>query len=460
MKKIKVFLMSVLAMFSVLMTACSDSKDTIPLRDLDPEIREYIKNVSSDDENLTGSLENNKIKWLANWDINPDSTGKNVPVDLAVFQERYDGEVIYYPVSYEERYEKLAQYINGGEGIDFFSASDFDAFPKGAIKKMFVPVDDYIDFDSYLWKDIKKVNDSFKWNDKHYMTAVSVNGEGCAVIYNKNTIADAGLEDPVELLEKGNWNWNTFEEMLNKFVDIDNQKYGVDGWWFQSAFVQTTGVPAISLNDGKLVNNFAEPSMERVQNYLYRLSLNGNIAIGSESYGWHEHPEYIGEGKLLFYPCGIWKLYTTPDKWKTLFGEDMAFVPMPKDPEADKYYIPASMDSYVFVKGGENPEGVAKYLDCKRYVLMNQDLRNISDELTTKDFGWTDDMINMKNKMNDMASENPEFDFSKGASSDIGEITERAIQESAYGTEWSETFESVYSVIEALIDEVNKNLEN
>ncbi len=450
----KIFLLCTFITSAVMLTACGDSDNKL-LRDLDPETRAYIKDVATQDTLLDGELENKTIKWLATWDINPDGTGKNVPVDLAVFQERYGGEVKYYPVSYDERYEKLAQYIKSGEGIDFFSGSDMDAFPKGVIKEMFVPADDYIDFSSDIWKDVRDVNDSFVWDDKHYLTAVSVNGGGCAVIYNKNTIAEAGLEDPAVLFEKGEWNWDTFENMLDEFVDNDNQKYGIDGWWFEEAFVQTTGVPAIALENGKLINNLAEPSMERVQNWLYNLSVNGNVAIGSSFYGWTEHPEYIGEGKLLFYPCGLWKLYSTPENWKTVFGEDIGFVPMPKDPQTDEYYIPAGMDSYLFVNGGDNPEGVAKFLDCKRYVICNQKLKDMYDSETRSDYGWSDEMIEMKQKMDEMALENPNFDFSKGASFDIEKKIDEGLRQSAYGTPWSETFNSINSAVQTLIDEIN-----
>ena len=450
----KIFLLCTFITSAVMLTACGDSDNKL-LRDLDPETRAYIKDVATQDTLLDGELENKTIKWLATWDINPDGTGKNVPVDLAVFQERYGGEVKYYPVSYDERYEKLAQYIKSGEGIDFFSGSDMDAFPKGVIKEMFVPADDYIDFSSDIWKDVRDVNDSFVWDDKHYLTAVSVNGGGCAVIYNKNTIAEAGLEDPAVLFEKGEWNWDTFENMLDEFVDNDNQKYGIDGWWFEEAFVQTTGVPAIALENGKLINNLAEPSMERVQNWLYNLSVNGNVAIGSSFYGWTEHPEYIGEGKLLFYPCGLWKLYSTPENWKTVFGEDIGFVPMPKDPQTDEYYIPAGMDSYLFVNGGDNPEGVAKFLDCKRYVICNQKLKDMYDSETRSDYGWSDEMSEMKQKMDEMALENPNFDFSKGASFDIEKKIDEGLRQSAYGTPWSETFNSINSAVQTLIDEIN-----
>ena len=39
-----------------------------------------------------------------------------------------------------------------------------------------------------------------------------------AVVYNRKTVAEAGLEDPAELYADGNWTWDTFQDMLEKFV--------------------------------------------------------------------------------------------------------------------------------------------------------------------------------------------------------------------------------------------------
>ena len=70
-------------------------------------------------------------------------------------------------------------------------------------------------------------------------------------------------------------------------------------------------VPPVSIKDGKIVSNLADPSMERVQNWLYELYQKDFIAIGSKAYGWEDKPNYIGEGKLLFYPVGLYELYGT-----------------------------------------------------------------------------------------------------------------------------------------------------
>lgn len=460
MKKVKAFVSALLiTAMSLSLFACGDKDADEPKydKDLDSSTREAINNIATQDELLTGELENKTIKWMATWDINPDGTGKNVPTELAVFQERYGGEVEYHQVTWANRYEKLAEAINSGEGVDFFSAGDKDAFPKGAVRGMFTPIDDYIDFTSPLWEDVQDINDAVMWNGNHYMAIVQTTGDNCAVIYNRKTIEEAGFEDPAELFAKDEWTWDTFEEMLQGFVDTENQRYGIDGWWFEFALMNTTGVPAIGLEDGKLVNNLGDESMERVQNWLYELNTTGCIAIGVGDYGWTDKPAYIGEGKTLFYPCGLYQFYTTPDTWKTAFGEDAFFVPMPRDPDADEYYVPVGMDSYVFVKGGQNPEGVAKYLDCKRYVLLNEDVRAIADQQMIDDYGWTEEMVEMKNSMQELADANPFIDFSAGVSTDCGSLLDSNLRNSARGTPWNETYDSIYATVDTYIEEINAN---
>ena len=424
---------------------------------LDPELKKKLDTLTDDDELLGGELKNKTIKWMSNWDINKEG---DVPVDLALFKDKYGGNIEFYNVTYEERYDKLAQAIQSGEGIDFFSAGDGDAFPKGAVRNMFVPVDDYIDFNSPLWADVKQANDSLLWNGKHYVSVVSVTGDSCAVIYNRNTIAENGFTDPAELYAQGKWDWNAFESMLTDFVDTDNQRYGLDGWWFEFGLINTTGVPPVSLENQKLVNNLGNPAMERVQNWIEKLYNKNLIAIGVGDYGWDIHPSYIGEGKQLFYPGGLYNFYCPKNEWVANFGEEAFFVPMPKDPNASEYYVPTGMDSYVMVSGGKNPEGVAKYLNCKRYTLMNEEIKAIADKQMVDTYGWTDEMVDMSNELKKLANDNPAFDVSKGVSADCGQQLDDCLRYTARGiASWSSTYASINPSIDLFIEEINAKSE-
>lgn len=436
---------------------------------MDEQTREQVATLAAADERLTGQLENRKIKWLSDWDINEGATGKTTPTDLAVFQERYGGEVEWYQCSFEQRYDQLANYINSDEGIDFFYAGNMDAFPKGAIKEMFVPYDQYIDLDSELWQDVKEVNDALQWKDQHYVAAVQMTGDSCAVIYNRDTVQELGFEDPAALFAKGEWTWDVFQEMLEAFCDVENQKYGLDGWWFESALSATTGVPYIGLEDGRLVSNLTDSNIERVQNFMYDLYTRDCIAIGVGDFGWSDKPAYIGTGNELFYPVGLYSLYSKANDtnlkgekvgWQVTYGENAMFVPMPRDPKADAHYIPANLDSYCFVKGGANPEGVAKYLDCKRVTLLNQDILSIGDQQFLDDYSWTQEMVEMKKAMDELAAENPVIDLKNGVNTDLFTLIDDAgtgIRASAKGTMWNETLSALKDPVQVMLDEANNS---
>ncbi|MBQ8122268.1 MAG: carbohydrate ABC transporter substrate-binding protein [Ruminococcus sp.] len=464
MKKARAFISAlILTAMSLSLVACGDnssSSSSNPYEnvDVDSEVRDSVNQAANDSDLLEDvELENKTIKWLATWDINPDATGKNKPTELVVFEEKYGGNIQYYQVTWDNRYEKLAEYINSGEGIDFFWAGDMDAFPKGAVSGIFAPVDNYIDFSSPLWEDVQDINDEMVWAGNHYCAIVQSTGDDVACVYNRKTMQEAGLSDPAELYANGEWDWNAFQSMLQSFVDVDQQHYGIDGWWFENGLIRTTGVAAVTIEDGKLVSNLADPAMERVQNWLYDLYSTNCIAIGVGDYGWNAHPEFVGEGKVLFYPVGLYEFYTEESQWKTKFGEDAFFVPMPKDPEADDYYIPTRMEAYTFVKGGGNPEGVAKFLDCKRFAILDEDTKTVADQQFREDYGWTQEMLDMKDEMQRIADENPCYDLSAGVSKDCGDLLDQQLRAAARGTPWNETYESLYAPVQTFIDDVNEN---
>lgn len=464
MKKILAFTSALLmAAASMSLTSCSSkessssSSEDYSDADVAADVREKIKDAALESDLLPDEeLENKTIKWFANWDINPDSTGKTKPIELVLFEEKYHGKIEYVQIKdWNQRYEELSTKMLAGDGIDFFWGGDKDAIPRGALSDVFVPTDDYIDYDSPLWEDVKDLNDRYKWGDDHYLALVQATGDNVGCIYNRKTMEEAGLDDPADLYAQGKWDWNAFESMLQKFVDVDNQRYGVDGWWFQSAFMGTTGVPGITLEDGKLVDNLGDPAMERVQNFMFDIHKIGGVAVGEGDYGWEVHPEYVGEGKMLFYPVGLYELYKEPEQWKKIYGDDAFFVPMPKDPDADDYYIPVGMEAYTFIKGGANPQGVARFLDCKRFSRLNEDTRKLGDEQFRNDYGWTDEMVDMQNEMQRLADENPVIDFSLAVNDDCSTILDNELRASSHGTPWNETYDKISAQVEALIDDAN-----
>lgn len=427
---------------------------TVNTSELSDEEKDLLNKAA--DEKIGGELENKTVKWMANWDINPDSTGKSKSAELTMFEEKFGGVIKYYPTTFDNQYSDLSTAILSGEGIDFFPIGALDNYINGIVNGMFQPVDEYVDFNGELWSNVKNANDQLMINGKHYSLVHSVTA-GEVVIYSKKAIEERGLDDPAELLENGEWNWDTYQNMLAKFVDNDSGLYGIDGWWIEQPIYLTTGKSLISLDNGVVSSNIKSHELERAMNYIYDLNKNSYL-IDKSIFGWMTNEAFIGTGEELFFPCGLWTLWRDKSLWAETFGEDAMFVPIPKDPNTDKYYLPGSLEGYLMCKGAQNPEGVVKFLECTLTVARDEELNALNKQKIIDDYGWREDMADMMYKVNDMTRENPVFELYAGTSNDIKSLLDTAKTAASGGTEWNTTVETYSDTIDMLVDEINQKL--
>lgn len=406
-------------------------------------------------------LENTTIKWLAHYDINPSTSGASKSVALNLFETKYDGVIKWYTTTWENRYNDLSTYVLGGEGIDFFP-SDTAALPKGVINGMFQSIDEYIDVNAEPWSTYKDVMDIFNFNGKHYCIITGVGAEAVC-LYNKKTIEENGLEDPYEQWKAGEWNWDTFKESLMAYVDPDNDCYGLDGYWAEKALFLSAGVPSISSVDGTLTSNLMDPTVEKAMTFAQDLYTN-NLIINREIFDWAEQPQFMGEGKELFYIIGAWGVKSDPATWTTKMNpEDLGMVPVPSPAGSDNYMGIAIDGGWCLCKNAGNPEGVAAYGECCILGGFDEDAIAISDRKTKDDFQWTDELIQIEKDINEAARLHPVVDLSTGVSSDVAQLTTDGgdnigLRGPFHGTDWATSRDEIAQVVEMLVAEEDAKL--
>lgn len=442
------------------MTACGNSSTpaettaTTAPKELDEEDKAAVAEVDIGEDE---KLENGTIKWLATYDINPD-LGKPKMFALELFESKYGGKVEWIPTTWDNRYNDLSTNVLGGSSPDLFPAQEFDTFPSKVIDGMFEPFDDYLDFDSDLWSDgCKKLAELHTIRGKHYVAPVATDSK-CVMIYNKKTIEENGLADPVELLEEGNWTWDTFRQMCLDYCDRDEDKFAYDSWYFETQFILTTGTAPISMENGKVVNNISSAAVERAENFMYNLKKD-DLPLPKAEFNWTEQPYRISEGKTLFWPCATWALWEAD---LSKFGEqgEIMFVPMPKDPEADNYYLPANMDAYALCKGAPNPEGAAAFIKCKLIAEKDESSLAITEKQYREDYGWTDEMIDMWHKVREMTDANPVASIHMGLPTEQANIIDDAIKQASFnGTDWAVKREEIATLCQETVDELNEKIE-
>ncbi len=428
-----------------------------------------VDEILSATDSLVGEdvekLENPTVQWLAHYDINP-ADGKVEDPAIALFRETYGGEIEWVQTDWNSRYTKLASLVSADTSPDMFPASDSDAFPMGAIKQMFQPIDDTVDLTEDIWSDTMAAMDKFSMGDSHYVAVIETS-PNLVCLYNTETIDELGVDQPADLYKNGEWTWDVFYDYCVQFNDPDNDKYALDGFWWWDGLTQTTGMPYIDIVDGKIVSNVETPEIEEAQNLVYELTKAGS-AFPRHLNNWSTRGPTdsgsigIGSGLTLFIPVGLYEiedtLVNTEDLGSIPDGEVM-FVPMPAKDEDSPTYMPARVEGYCLVSGAKNPEGFAAFMRCKRICNGDETVKQIGLDTLVNDYGWTQEMIDMREECYKLAAEYPVFEFYNAISTDMTSVfgtvaTATSVTNGSQQT-WAEIRDANKDTVNYFVDEVN-----
>ena len=197
--------------------------------------------------------------------------------------------------------------------------------------------------------------------------------------FNLQMIEEANLEDPRDLVERGEWTWDKFVEYcvaLTKDTDGDGitDVYGFGGW-------PTDYLTNLLMSNGTYIasnatENMSSAEVAEVLQFMQDLNLSYGVMhpIPAEN-GWDICRWLYREGKVAFCPNAAWILdsnsdygYQNPDIAPLEF--DMVFVQWPVGPSgnAETNMLKTTMDTgFMIPVGVENPELVFNVL----YDLLN-----------------------------------------------------------------------------------------
>lgn len=325
------------------------------------------------------------VKYLGFYDIRNDQKGYE---QCNIFQSDFYGGKIEYISTYftaDAAIDKLTSLIASDDSPDLVDRSIL-RYPEIINKNMFESLDSYVDFNSDLWKGMKGAVDDYAWLGKHYY-APHMYTTSFALNYSKKTIKDNGLPDPYELYRNGKWTWDAWRDMMAKFCAKDIKNIG-----FYStdstieAFILTTGTPLVDVrSNGKITNNISNPNVKRAMQYLENLCRDG-LSYDYQLGDWVPPQTFATEcDRILFLAMEPEWTYTAAtetvqnhigvenDIFDTV--SDFAFVPFPRDPQADAYYQGYDTFGYLIPKGAKNAGGAAEFINLNRAYQLDPDVQ-------------------------------------------------------------------------------------
>lgn len=383
MKKFKKLVsVSLCAAMILGMTACSQDGSgsvspaaTTTANTLDDEERNPI-DIDQFVEEEEDTLENPNLVYFGHYDAR---LAGDIKPGVKLFEETYGGTIDYMQVNWAEKMDRLQTLITTGQSPDIV---DFD--DSGLSFPYLMTMNAYQDMTSYFEKYMdeaqwtpayKELIERYSWNGAHYFYPFTVNALPDCLIYDPERFLSLGLDNPKELYLSDKWDWNSFKQIMVDFMTNNSEAVGgVYGLVGADIFL-STGVPLITIDDGTVINNINNETIDRAANFLMDLRKQ-KIAVRGDGM-WSNESDPLVSGKVAFLGVGQWKICTFFHDYP---DQKMEFVPFPRDPLADKYYYGQKAFSYMVVSGAPNPEGAAAFINIMRKCYVDPELKAVVDQ--------------------------------------------------------------------------------
>ena len=298
------------------------------------------------------------------------------------YKRLYGADLVFEQPAWDMFSENLAQKILSGDPPDMVMARDSD-YPMWAGMGYLRPLDDYIDLDSALWKTVKNTMNNMRYNGKLF-AAVRSTTAYYFVWYNKDILANYGLEDPQELFDKGEWTYAKLLEYAIEMTDTtgDTPVYGLAGAFYTLIYCMIDSVQRSPMaNDGgNYILTLDDPLLTEVINAFSDLYQKYNV-VGPDNY----MPEFT-QGKIAMMAEGSWTGGTEP--LATMHREGTAAMVMwPKWNESMDYSMSGGVGFSCVPHNVKDIELSMSIINSMRFAEPGE-----ADESKQQyiDLGWTD----------------------------------------------------------------------
>lgn len=286
-----------------------------------------------------------------------------------LLKEQYDVTPVPMTVSWADVPVRLTTLVMSNDAPDIvFNRSDLEDYPNYIVNKLVQPIDDYINLNHKLYRDLKDAYDYTLWGDKHYLMITHL-GHESGVMFNTKIFEEYDMETPWDLYKKNEWTWDALREMaieltLDEDRDGTPERYGMQ-FVNPRSFVYSTGKTLGTIDSEKktIVNNIEDPDIARAMNFVSDLINKDKVCSTLISGAAGD----FRDGKCAILYGAAYPYVGTELKEMAKEGI-LGFAPLARDPKVDKHYALGQLAGYFIPLGSKNPMGAIAYYSCQRYL--------------------------------------------------------------------------------------------
>lgn len=389
MKKRKVLCLLLASVFAVgMLPGCKGTTTTKTSSDV------KVNSQVDTEENRDLTL----IRPLYDADDTDDVSNYSITLGIQKYEEKFGVNVNVIDGDFNTWQQKIFQNANSGTPIDVIYG-DNAYYPYFAMVDYVEPISDYVDLDAdYISKTAMDTYFTYKGN---YYCAAGATISPSVLFYNKDMLAEYGLDDPYELYKENKWDFDTFRDMCRAVTNEDNKIWGLANWysWF---FLGANHTALCKLtDDGKYALNLDDPAVKYALEYTQDAYFGSNGGKKWRGLDGSDIFQSWYEGHNLFVNEYEWHEADTIIKAKNdgKFDFDYGVVGLPYGPNNTDHYNICNAGGYSVGTGSTTPyhDGVLiemileqeKELNDQKMQQVPQEHQDLYAELRQKPYNDT-----------------------------------------------------------------------
>lgn len=348
----------------------------------------------------------------AHTDINDNPSVSNIEhaemqlANMRAVEEKYNIELYFENLTWDGVIESInTSILAGTPDCDIYQVDLQFGIP-AALNNLAMPLSEFIkDEDSDIFADqivMKYLDMSAMGMDDAYLFAGNATNTGSYLLaYNKTILDAAGLEDPQELYDKGEWTWAKWKEQLKTLtIDKDSDgatdQYGFGGFW-TNALNQLMMSNATGIATGPTEALSSDATIEVLQLFYDIYNVDKTARPWNEE-DWDINNFCFMDQEIVFFIGANWIFsnnYDTPEDMPF----DVGLVPWPCGPSGNALSNPgyAVAGNYMMIPvGTKDPATVYNaYYDWVNWYAFDITLRDDTEWAET--WAVDNDKTNGKN---------------------------------------------------------------
>ena len=408
MKKLKLtLLLSVLFMLVFGLAACggddepaaSDDKPGEVETDDDNETADEPEDTEGDEAEDAGEkyegvdLGGRVIRIANHWDMTP--TGGTELSDQFVqrhadIEEKYNITIEYVEVTWDEKIPTLTNSILANEPFADLVSITSDQASALVQEEYLIPINDLTDMNTINLSDT--LIDIGTIGEDLYMLNQVVNQSG-GLFYNKTMFDQAGLDDPYDLYQAGEWTWDAMLEAAKELTAGEQYGLGSDGHGLARWLVFSNEADILNMETFEV----GIDSPEALEAYEFFASLyhEHNVIKPNDGDNYGDPKRFFNEGLVGMVDGYSWEMDGRSD-----LPFEWGYVMYPKGPNASDHMVPVrGVEGMVIPVGVEDPEMVFQiWEDLQSWDIVEQE-RNEWFEIISPTMETYDTLVAMQDSI-------------------------------------------------------------